>query len=74
MQALGLARSCLFSRHLGYQTDYVTNAMEEAMRIIAIFAVALATAIGIGAAASAAADDTPTSCVAIGDGLGTVDC
>ena len=44
------------------------------MRIIAIFAVALTAAIGIGAVAAAAADDTPTDCVAVGDGLGTVDC
>jgi hypothetical protein len=44
------------------------------MRIIAIFAVALAAAIGIGAAASATADDNPTDCVAVEDGLGTVDC
>lgn len=44
------------------------------MRIIALFAASVLVALGIGFAAQAAADDNPTGCVAVEDGLGTVDC
>jgi hypothetical protein len=44
------------------------------MRIIALFVAGVVAAVAIGLGASAAADDTPTDCVATGDGLGTVDC